>query len=131
MEELVLAAQCPDLGLHAVGKHQESVVMEQERNSVQVVGVVFYIGILHVHVVALKLHKQQRKPVHKADDIRPATVGVAVDLQFFNCQEVVVAGIVEIDHLRFPCFVLPVRLLHRDRDPVPNQEVFLLVNLQK
>ena len=105
--------------------------MEQERNSVQVVGVVFYIGILHVHVVALKLHKQQRKPVHKTDDIRPAAVGVAVDLQLFDCQKVVVAGFVEIDNFSFPCLILSVRLFHRDRDPVPDQEVFLFVDLQK
>ena len=103
--------------------------MEQERNSVQVIGVVFYISILHVHIVALEFHEQQRKPVHKADDIRTAAVGVAMNLQFFDCQEVVVAGIVEIDNFDFPCLVLSVRLFHRDRNPVSDQEVFLLVNL--
>ena len=105
--------------------------MEQERNSVQVISVVFYVGVLHVHVIALELHEQQRKAVHKANDIRPAAVGVAVDLQFFDRQEVVAAWIVEIDHLDFPCLVLPVRLFHRDRDSVPDQEVFLFVYLQK
>ena len=58
MKEFVFAAQRSNLGFHAIGKHQERVVMEQERNSIQVVGVVFYVGILHVHIVTLKLHEQ-------------------------------------------------------------------------
>ena len=43
-------------------------------NGVQIVGVVTGVGILHIHIVVLQFHKQQRNTIDKADDIRPAAV---------------------------------------------------------
>ena len=131
MEELILAAQRPHLGLHAVGENQKGVVIEQMRNGVQIVGVVVGIGILHIHGVLLQFDEQQRNPVDKADNIRAAAVQVAVDLQFLDGEEMVVIGIPEVDDRGIFGFCPAAGLLHGDRDTIPNEEIFLLVDLQQ
>ena len=131
MEELILAAQGPHLGLHAVGENQKGVVIEQMRNGVQIVGVVVGIGILHVHRVLLQFDEQQRNPVDKADNIRTAAVQVAVDLQLFDGEEMVVIRIPEVDDRGIFGFCPAAGLLHCDGDAVTNQEIFFLVDLQQ
>ena len=131
MEELILAAQRTDLGFRSIGEDQESVVVEQMGNGVEIIGVVVGVGILHVHRVLLQFDVQQRNPVDKADDIRTAAVQVAVDLQLFDGEEMVVIGILKIDNSSFLLFGFATRLLHRDGDAVTNQEIFVLVDLQQ
>ena len=79
MEELVFAAQCTNLGLHAVTEHQESVVVEQVWDGVQIVGVVVVVGVLHIYGILFQLHKQKRNAVEEAHNIRSAAVVVTVD----------------------------------------------------
>ena len=131
MEELILAAQRTDLGFRSIGEDQESVVVEQMGNGVQIVGVVVGIGILHIHGVLLQFDEQQRNPVDKADNIRAAAVQVAVDLQFLDGEEMVVIGIPEVDDRGIFGFCPAAGLLHGDRDTIPNEEIFLLVDLQQ
>ena len=53
MEEFVLAAQRTDLGLCAVGKHKESIVIEQVRYRILIIGIVVIVGVLNVYGVFL------------------------------------------------------------------------------
>ena len=131
MEKLVLAAEGADLGLHAVGEHKESVVIEELRDRVQIVRVVVGIGVLHVHRGVFELHEQQRQAVDKADDIRPAAVEVAVDLHLLHREEVVFRRVLKVDEGGAPCLAFPVRAADGDGDAVAQEEVFLLVDLQK
>jgi len=131
MEELILAAQRTDLGFRSIGEDQESVVVEQMGNGVEIIGVVVGVGILHVHRVLLQFNKQQRNPVDKADNIRTAAVQVAVDLQLFDGEEMVVIRIPEVDDRGIFGFCPAAGLLHCDGDAVTNQEIFFLVDLQQ
>ena len=53
MEEFIFAAQRADLGLGPVGKHKESVVIEQVRYRILIIGIVVIVGVLHVYGVFL------------------------------------------------------------------------------
>ena len=53
MEEFIFAAQRADLGLGPVGKHKESVVIEQVRYRILIIGIVVIVGILHVYGIFL------------------------------------------------------------------------------
>lgn len=131
MEELVLAAQCAHLGLQAVGEDEKGIVVEQGWDGVQVVGVVVRVGVLHVHGALLQFHKQQRNPVDESHDVRAAAVQVAVNFQFLDGQEVVVVWVLEVDDLGplLPCFA--VGALDGDGDAVPDEGVFLLIDLHQ
>ena len=131
MEKLVLAAEGADLGLHAVGEHQESVVIKELRDRVQIIPVVVGVGVLHVHRGVFELHEQQRQAVYKADDIRPAAVEVAVDLHLLHREEVVFRRVLKVDEGGAPCFAFPVGAADGDGDAVAQEEVFLLVDLQE
>ena len=131
MEELILAAQRTDLGFRSIGEDQESVVVEQMGNGVEIIGVVVGVGILHVHRVLLQFNKQQRNPIDETDNIRAAAVQVTVDLQLFDGEEMVVIGIPEVDDRGTFGFCPAAGLLHGDRDTIPNEEILLLVDLQQ
>ena len=131
MEELILAAQRTDLGFRSIGEDQESVVVEQMGNGVEIIGVVVGVGILHVHRVLLQFNKQQRNPIDETDNIRAAAVQVTVDLQLFDGEEMVVIGIPEVDDRGIFGFCPAAGLLHGDRDTIPNEEILLLVDLQQ
>ena len=131
MEELILAAQRTDLGFRSIGEDQESVVVEQMGNGVEIIGVVVGVGILHVHRVLLQFNKQQRNPIDETDNIRAAAVQVTVDLQLFDGEEMVVIGIPEVDDRGIFGFCPAAGLLHCDGDAVTNQEIFFLVDLQQ
>ena len=131
MEKGVLAAQSTDLGFLPVGQDQESVVIKQVGDGVQIVGVVAGIGILHIHIEILQLHEQQGDAVDKAHDIRPAAVQFAVNFQFLDGQKVVVQRVIKIKYPNTPDFRLSVRLLDRNRDTVPEIAVLLLIDLDQ
>ena len=131
VEELVLAAQGAHLGLQTVGEDEKGVVVEQVGDGVQVVGVVVRVGVLHVHGVLLQFHKQQGDPVDESHDIRAAAVQVAVDFQFLDGQEVVVVRVMEVDDLGPLLLGFAVGALDGDGDSVPDEGIFLLVDLHQ
>ena len=129
MEKFILASQCAHLGFRAVGEDQEGIVVEQMGNGVQVVGVVVGVGILDIHVMPFELHKYQWDAVNEAHNIRTFAVVIAVDLQLFNGEEMIVAGIPEIHNGCIPGFRSAAGLFHGDGDAVPNQEILFLIDL--
>ena len=84
MEKLILTAQSTHLGLHTVGKDEESIVVEQMGDSVQIVSIVVGISVLHIHCVLFQLHKQQRDTIHKTHNICAAAVKITMDFQFLD-----------------------------------------------
>lgn len=66
-----------------------------------------------------------------ASDIRAAAVKVTMYFQFFCGKEIVVLRVKKIDHGRFLCFRFTVWALNRYWDTVADQEILLLVDLQK
>ena len=131
VEELVFAAQGAHLRLHAVGEHEESVVVEQVGDGVQIIPVVVRVGVLHVHRGSLQLYEQQRYPVYEAHDVRPPPVQVPVDLQLLHRQEIIVLRVLKVDHQGRLRIVRPVRLLPGHRDAVPDETILLLVHLHQ
>ena len=131
MEERIFAAQGAHLRFHAVGEHEESVVVEQVGDGVQVIPVVVRVGVLHVHRGSLQLYEQQRYPVHEAHDVRPAPVQVPVDLQLLHRQEIIVLRVLKVDHQCRLQVVRSVRLLPGHRNAVPDETILLLVHLQQ
>ena len=131
MEKFILASQCAHLGFRAVGEDQEGIVVEQMGNGVQVVGVVVGVGILDIHIVLFEFHEQQRNAIHKTNDIRTLPVEIAVDLQLFNGEEMVVFGILEIHNGSVLCLRSSAGLFYGDGDAVPDQEILFLVDLQQ
>ena len=53
VEKFIFAAQCADLGLGPVGKHKESIVIEQVRYRILIIGIVVIVGVLNVYGVFL------------------------------------------------------------------------------
>ena len=105
--------------------------MEQVRDGVQIVGVVVVVGVLHVHGIFLQLDEEQGDAVHEANDVGAAAVEVAVDLQFLDGEEMFVFRVLEVDDGRLFRFGFAVRAFDRYRDAVSDQEILLLVDLQK
>ena len=131
VEELVLAAQGADLGLLAVGEHDEGIEVEEVGNCILVVGVVFGVGIPDIHIEIFQLDEEQGQAVDEAQDIRAFAVQAkfVVDLQLLDGEEVVVFGVAEVEDLN-PAFLLGFAgLADGDGDPVPEEAVFLLVDL--
>ena len=131
MEEGILAAQSTDLGFLPVGQDQESVVIKQVGDGVQIVGVIAGVGILHIHIEILQLHEQQGDAVDKAHDIRPAAVQFAVDLQFLDGQKVVVQRVIKVKYPHTPGFLFSIGLLDRNRNAIPEIAVLLLIDLDQ
>ena len=131
VEEFVLAAEGAHLGLHAVGEHEEGVVVEQMRARVRIVRVVVGVGILHVHRGVFELHEQQRQAVNEADDIRPAAVEIAVDLHFLHREEAVFRRVEKVDHHGTLRLRAPVGAADGDGDAVAQKEILFLVDLHE
>ena len=49
VEKLVLAAKCAHLGFQSIGQHEKGIVIEQLRNSIEVIPIIVYVGVLHIH----------------------------------------------------------------------------------
>ena len=131
VEEFVLAAEGADLGLLAVGEHDEGVEVEEMGNGILVVGVVFGVGIPDIHIEIFQLDEEQGQAVDEAQDIRAFAVEAefVVDLKFLDGEEVVVFGVAEVEDLN-PAFLLGLAgLADGDGDAVPEEAVFLLVDL--
>ena len=131
VEEFVLAAEGAHLGLHAVGEHEEGIIIEQMRDRVQIVRVVVGVGVLHVHCGVFELHEQQRQAVDEADNIRPAAVEIAVDLHFLHRKEAVFRRVLKVDHHGALRLRASVGAADGDRDAVAQEEVFFLIDLHE
>ena len=131
MEKFILAAQSADLRLHSIGEHQKGIVMEQERYGVQIIGVIIRIGIFHVHIVAFQFNEQERQTVHETDDICTTPVQVAVDFQLLYSEEMVIVRDIKINDSGPLLFRSAIGFLHLHRDPIPDQEILLFIDLQK
>ena len=131
MKEFVLAAERAHLGFYAVGKDEESVVVEQMRNGIQIVGIVVGIGVLHIHRGLFQLHKQQGNAVDKAHDVGAAVVEIAADFQLLDGQKMIAFRVLKVNQCRplFLCF--PTGALYRNGNPVPDEIVFFLVDLHE
>ena len=131
MEERILAAQRTDFGRAAVGEHQERVIIEQMGDGVEIVRVIIDVGVLNVHGSFFQLDEQQRQTVHKADDVRAAAVGVAVNFHFLDRKKIVILRVLEIDHGGFLRFGFAVRTLDRHGDSVADEEILFFVDLEQ
>ena len=132
VEELVLAAERPDLGLEPVGEHHERVEVEELRDGVLVVGVVVLVGAAHVLVVPLELNEQQGYAVHEAHQVGPLVVDPvgAVHPHLLDGGEAVVLRVLEVEDLRLLGVGAPVVANELHRDAVAQHLVLLLVSLQ-
>ncbi len=74
VEVFELAGERAEFGVHAVAKHHDSVVMEEVRDGVFVVGEVLFVGCADIPVDVLEFHEQQGQSVDKADNVCPAMV---------------------------------------------------------
>src|SRR5213593_281510 len=88
-----------------VADHEKSVVMERVRDAVLalVVGEVVVETRPDVAIYSLQLYKDERQPVHEADQIRPLVVvrdPHALNFQLAYSQEAVVLRVSEINDRR-------------------------------
>ena len=131
VKEFVLAAERAHLGFYAVGKDEESVVVEQMRDGIQIVGVVVGIGVLHIHRGLFQLHKQQRNAIDKAHDVGAAVVEIAADFQLLDGQKMIAFRVLKVNQRRTLFLGFPTGTLYRDGNPVPDEIVFFLVDLHE
>lgn len=89
MKEFILAAQRADFCFQPIGKNEECITIKELGNSIEVVGVVFNVGFLHINIGPFQLYEEKRKTVDKTHDIRPTAVQIAVNFEFLNGQEVI------------------------------------------
>ena len=95
-----LAGDRPNLPRFAVGEHHDGVVVEEVRDGVPVVRVVLFERHLEIAVDVLALDEEQRQSIHKPDDVSSPAVEVSLNPEFADTQEVVVLGVVEIEHAK-------------------------------
>ena len=131
MEKLVLAAKRAHLGFQSIGQHKKGIVIEQLRNGIEVIPIVVYVGVLHIHGGLFQLDEQQRNAIDKAHNVRSAAVQLRVDLHLFYGKEVVVFRVFEVDHRRASDFGAAIRPLDRHRDAIPQQKILFLVDLHQ
>ena len=131
MEELVLAAKRAHLGFQSIGQHKEGIVIEQLRNGIEIISVIVYVGVLHIHGRLFQLDEQQRNAIDKAHDVRSAAVQLRVDLHLFYGEEMIVFRVFEVDHRRASDFGAAIRPLDRHRDAIPQQKILFLVDLHQ
>ena len=131
VEKLVLAAKCTHLGFQSIGQHEKGIIVEQLRNSIEVIPIVVYVGVLHIHGGLFQLDKQQRNAIDKAHNVCPAAVQLRVDLHFFYGEEMVVFRVFEVDHRRASDFGAAIRPLDRHRDAIPQQKILFLIDLHQ
>ena len=131
MEEFIFATKRSYLSLHAIGKHKESIVVEQERYGILVICVVICISILHINIIPLQFYKQKRQAIYKANDICPSTVKISVNLQFLNSKEMIIIRIIKVDYNGLLFFRLSVWLLNCYRNTITDHEILLFVDLKQ
>ena len=131
VEKLVLAAKRAHLGFQSIGQHKEGIVKEQLRNGIEVIPIIVYVGVLHIHGGLFQLDEQQRNAIDKAHNVCPAAVQLRVDLHLFYGEEVVVFRVFEVDHRRAADFGAAIRPLDRHRDAIPQQKILFLVDLHQ
>ena len=131
VEKLVLAAKRTHLGFQSIGQHEKGIIVEQLRNGIEVIPIVVYVGVLHIHGGLFQLDKQQRNAIDKAHNVCPAAVQLRVNLHLFYGKEVVVFRVFEVDHRRASDFGAAIRPLDRHRDAIPQQKILFLVDLHQ
>ena len=131
VEKLVLAAKRTHLGFQSIGQHEKGIVIEQLRNGIEVIPIIVYVGVLHIHGRLFQLDKQQRNAIDKAHDVRSAAVQLRVDLHLFYVEEMIVSRVFEVDHRRASDFGAAIRPLDRHRDAIPQQKILFLVDLHQ
>ena len=131
VEKLVLAAKRAHLGFQSIGQHKEGIVIEQLRNGIEIISVIVYVGVLHIHGRLFQLDEQQRNAIDKAHDVRSAAVQLRVDFHFFYGEEMIVFRVFEVDHRRASDFGAAIRPLDRHRDAIPQQKILFLIDLHQ
>ena len=131
VEKLVLAAKRTHLGFQSIGQHKKGIVIEQLRNGIEVIPIIVYVGVLHIHGGLFQLDKQQRNAIDKAHNVCTAAVQLRVDLHFFYGEEMIVFRVFEVDHRRASDFGAVIRPLDRHRDAIPQQKILFLINLHQ
>ena len=131
MEKLVLAAKRTHLGFQSIGQHEKGIIVEQLRNSIEVIPIIVYVGVLHIHGGLFQLDEQQRNAIDKAHNVCPAAVQLRVDLHLFYGEEMIVFRVFEVDHRRASDFGAAIRPLDRHRDAIPQQKILFLVDLHQ
>ena len=131
VEKLVLAAKRTHLGFQSIGQHKKGIVMEQLRNGIEVIPIIVYVGVLHIHGGLFQLDEQQRNAIDKAHNVCPAAVQLRVDLHFFYGEEMIVFRVFEVDHRRASDFGAAIRPLDRHRDAIPQQKILFLIDLHQ
>ena len=116
-----------EFGIHPVGQHNKSVVMEQMRDGVLVIEKVLLIGGAGIAADVLQLHEQQRQAVDEPDDIRPAAVQIAPHPQLPHAEEMVVLGNIEVEDPQSLAHPLAFGVAKGDPHPVLDQFVLLTV----
>jgi hypothetical protein len=103
-EVLPLGGHAADAGLDAVGEHAQHIGQEQLRDVVLVVGQVVVEGRAQLDVGVLQLDEHQRQAIHIEQHVRAAEAGLggrarALNPKLADGEEVVLARVVEVDHL--------------------------------
>ena len=129
MEKLPLRVNGAHTCLQAVAEHNESIVVEQLRDGVEVVAIVHVEGIHHLHVMVFQLHEKQRDAVNKAHNVGTAAIEVAMHPQLTHAEELVLIGRVEVDDPGVHLLGLAVGFYARHGHAVPDILILLLVDL--
>ena len=111
--------------------HKKGIIVEQLRNGIEIISVIVYVGVLHVHGGLFQLNEQQRNAIDKAHNVRSAAVQLRVDLHLSYGEEVVVFRVFEVDHRRASDFGASIRPLDRHRDAIPQQKILFLIDLHQ
>ena len=131
VEKFIFAAKRAYLRFEAVGKHHEGVEMEDLRDRLLIIRVVHRVGVLHIHVLLLQLHEQQRNAVDKSDDIGPATIQIPVDLHFLDRKKMILFRFVEIEDPCITLFPLAIFLAVFHLDPPAKHPILVFVRLDQ
>ena len=107
---------------------EQRVEPEQRRDLLLVVGEVLVEGGARRHAGLLQLDHHQRQAVDEADEVGPAGVERAGDAELADQQEVVVLGLLPVDHAQALGLLAAVLAVgHGDRDAVLEQPIDLAV----
>ncbi len=102
-------------------------MMKKVRDGVLVVQKVLLVGGADILADVLQLHEQQRQTVDEPDDIRPAAVEIAAHPQFPHTEEMIVFGIVKVEHPQPLSHPFALGIAKGDLYPVPDQVVLLAI----
>ncbi len=81
----------------AIGNDDQSVPVKKMQNGVQIIGIVFLVRAIDVHLEALELDEYKVQAVDEADYIRAAQPQLAGHPQLAHCEITIVFGFIEID----------------------------------